>query len=139
MIVDWLPWSHTFGANHNFNLVLAHGGTLYIDGGKPAPGAFDETLATCARSRRRSTSTCRAASTCSSAHLETDAALRATFFRELDVVFYAAAALSPATWERLEAVAATRGRADRDDVGVGLDRDLAARHAGPLSRSIAPA
>jgi len=38
--LDWLPWSHTFGANHNFNLVLRNGGTLYIDGGKPAPGPF---------------------------------------------------------------------------------------------------
>ena len=40
VILDWLPWSHTFGANHNFNLVLRNGGTLYIDGGKPAPGLF---------------------------------------------------------------------------------------------------
>jgi feruloyl-CoA synthase len=38
VIVDWLPWNHTFGGNHNFNLVLRHGGTLYIDGGKPAAG-----------------------------------------------------------------------------------------------------
>jgi feruloyl-CoA synthase len=38
VILDWLPWSHTFGANHNFNLVLRNGGTLYVDGGKPAPG-----------------------------------------------------------------------------------------------------
>jgi feruloyl-CoA synthase len=38
VLLDWLPWSHTFGANHNFNLVLRNGGTLYIDGGKPAPG-----------------------------------------------------------------------------------------------------
>jgi feruloyl-CoA synthase len=66
VIVDWLPWSHTFGANHNGNLVLANGGTLYIDAGKPAPGALRR-CARCARSRRRSTSTCRAASTCSSA------------------------------------------------------------------------
>ena len=28
VILDWLPWSHTFGANHNFNLVLRNGGTL---------------------------------------------------------------------------------------------------------------
>ena len=41
-MLDWLPWSHTFGANHNFNLVLRNGGTLYIDGGKPAPGLFDD-------------------------------------------------------------------------------------------------
>jgi feruloyl-CoA synthase len=106
VIVDWLPWSHTFGANHNANLILTHGGTLYIDGGKPAPGAFDETLR----------NLCEVPSTIYFnvprgfdmlvGHLETDAALRETFFRDLEVIFYAAAALSPATWQRLEAVAA---------------------------------
>src|SRR3954447_13685684 len=45
VILDWLPWSHTFGANHNFNLVLRNGGTLYIDGAKPAPGLFATSLA----------------------------------------------------------------------------------------------
>src|SRR6185295_12378861 len=45
VLLDWLPWSHTFGANHNFNLVLRNGGTLYIDGGKPALGLFNTSLA----------------------------------------------------------------------------------------------
>ena len=45
VIVDWLPWSHTFGGNHNFNLVLRNGGTLYVDGGKPAPGLIETTVA----------------------------------------------------------------------------------------------
>ena len=45
VIVDWLPWSHTFGGNHNFNMVLRNGGTLYIDHGKPMPGLFDKTVA----------------------------------------------------------------------------------------------
>ena len=45
VIVDWLPWSHTFGGNHNVNLVIASGGTLYIDGGRPAPGLFAQSLA----------------------------------------------------------------------------------------------
>jgi feruloyl-CoA synthase len=110
VIVDWLPWSHTFGANHNANLILAHGGTLYIDGGKPAPGAFDETL----RNLREVPSTIYfnvpRGFDLLVGHLETDAALRDAFFRELEVVFYAAAALSPATWKRLEAVAATAGK-----------------------------
>ena len=44
VVVDWLPWSHTFGGNHNFFMVLWNGGTLFIDEGKPAPGAFDTTL-----------------------------------------------------------------------------------------------
>jgi feruloyl-CoA synthase len=45
VILDWLPWSHTFGANHNFNLVLRNGGTLYVDGGKPVPVLFATSLA----------------------------------------------------------------------------------------------
>src|SRR6185436_18312333 len=43
-IVDWLPWNHTFGGNHNFNLVLRNGGTIYVDGGKPAPGLVETTV-----------------------------------------------------------------------------------------------
>ena len=110
VIVDWLPWSHTFGANHNFNLILANGGTLYIDAGKPAPGAFDTTLA----NLRDVPSTLyfnvpRGFDMLAGA-LETDDALRDTFFRELEIVFYAAAALSPATWARLAAVAKRAGK-----------------------------
>jgi feruloyl-CoA synthase len=110
VIVDWLPWSHTFGANHNTNLVLVHGGTLYVDGGKPAPGLFDETL----RNLREVPSTISfnvpRGFDLLVGHLERDDALRETFFRELDVLFYAAAALSTATWDRLVAVAARTGR-----------------------------
>jgi feruloyl-CoA synthase len=109
VIVDWLPWSHTFGANHNFNMILAHGGTLYIDDGKPAPGAFEATLA----NLRQVPSTLyfnvpRGFDMLAGA-LEADEQLRATFFRDLDLVFYAAAALSPATWDRLAAVARRAG------------------------------
>jgi feruloyl-CoA synthase len=109
VIVDWLPWSHTFGGNHNMNLVLANGGTLYIDAGKPAPGAFEETI----RNLREVASTIYfnvpRGFDMLVGHLERDAALRARFFEEMDVVFYAAAALSPATWERLAAVAVLAG------------------------------
>jgi hypothetical protein len=44
IVLDWLPWSHVFGANHNFNLVLRNGGTLYIDDGLPLPGQIDRTV-----------------------------------------------------------------------------------------------
>ena len=44
VLVDWLPWNHTFGGNNNFGLVLTHGGTFYIDEGKPAPGLIGRTL-----------------------------------------------------------------------------------------------
>ena len=45
VIVDWLPWSHTFGGNHNVNMMLTAGGTLYVDAGRPAPGMFAQTVA----------------------------------------------------------------------------------------------
>src|SRR5689334_3614936 len=45
VIVDWLPWSHTFGGNHNTGMVLTNGGTLYIDAGRPVPGLFAQTVA----------------------------------------------------------------------------------------------
>ena len=51
VVVDWLPWSHTFGGNHNFNMVLRNGGTLYIDNGKPAPPLIGATLANTRRDR----------------------------------------------------------------------------------------
>ncbi|HEY6992450.1 MAG TPA: AMP-binding protein, partial [Xanthobacteraceae bacterium] len=44
VLLDWLPWNHTFGANHNFNLVLRHAGTLFIDGGRPLPGLIEATV-----------------------------------------------------------------------------------------------
>jgi feruloyl-CoA synthase len=110
VIVDWLPWSHTFGANHNANLVLANGGTLYIDAGKPAPGAFDATLANLRDVASTIYFNVPRGFDLLVGHLETDAVLRDTFFRELDVIFYAAAALSPATWQRLQAVATRVGR-----------------------------
>ncbi|MDB4935318.1 MAG: feruloyl-CoA synthase [Labilithrix sp.] len=110
IVVDWLPWSHTFGGNHNFFMVLWHGGTLYIDDGKPAPGAFETTL----KNLREISPTAyfnvpRGFDLLVSA-LEQDAELAAAFFRDLDLLFYAAAALSQPTWERLEAISTkTRG------------------------------
>ena len=44
VLVDWLPWNHTFGGNHNIGIALYNGGTLYIDDGKPVPALIGETL-----------------------------------------------------------------------------------------------
>ena len=105
VLVDWLPWNHTFGGNGCFNMVLRNGGTLYIDGGKPAPGLVETT----ARNLREISPTMYF----NVPHgldllmpmLEQDAALRANFFRDLDLVFYAGAALPQNLWERLEKLA----------------------------------
>ena len=110
VVVDWLPWSHTFGGNHNFNMILAHGGTLYIDRGKPVPGRFEETIANLRDvSPTLYFNVPRGFERLAGA-LEEDEALAAHFFEELDLLFYAAAALPQSTWARLEAVATRHGR-----------------------------
>lgn len=106
IVVDWLPWSHTFGGNHNFNMVLASGGTLYIDGGKPAPGRFEATVANLRDVSPTLYFNVPRGFERLAAALEEDAALAAHFFARLDLLFYAAAALPQSTWERLERLAA---------------------------------
>jgi feruloyl-CoA synthase len=104
VLVDWLPWNHTFGGNHDFNLVLRNGGTLWIDGGKPAPGLIERTVANLRAVSPTIYFNVPRGYAMLLDHLERDAALSANFFRELDVIFYAGAALPQSLWERLEAV-----------------------------------
>lgn len=109
-LVDWLPWSHTFGGNHNFFLVLRSGGSLYIDRGRPAPGLIEHTLANMAEVGPTAWFNVPRGFDVAVPLLEADPALAAAAFRNLDLIFYAAAALSPATRVRLEALAARAGR-----------------------------
>ena len=103
VIVDWLPWNHTFGGNHNFNLLLRNGGTLYIDSGKPAPGLAEIT----ARNLKEIAPTLYfnvpRGYDLLLPFLEKDAELRRNFFSQLDVLFYAAAALPQNLWDRIKA------------------------------------
>jgi feruloyl-CoA synthase len=109
-IVDWLPWSHTFGGNHNFNMMLRHGGTLCIDDGKPAPGLIERTVANLTEIAPTLYFNVPRGYEMLLPHLERDERLRRNFFSRLDLIFYAAAALPQNLWERLEAVAlAARG------------------------------
>jgi feruloyl-CoA synthase len=110
VIVDWLPWNHTFGGSFCVNLVLRHGGTMYIDDGKPAPQLMAKTLANLREISPTVYFNVPRGYDMLLPHLEKDEALRSTFFRNLDMLFYAAAALPPALWGRLEDVAiAARG------------------------------
>jgi feruloyl-CoA synthase len=112
VLLDWLPWNHTFAGNHDFNMVLHHGGTYYIDEGKPAPGLIERSIA----NPREVTPTLYLnvprGFDMVIPFLERDAALRDRFFSQLDFVLYAGAALPQNLWERLEAlsVAATGKR-----------------------------
>ena len=105
VVVDWLPWNHTFGGNHNFNMVLRNGGTLYIDGGKPVPGLVETTVRNLKEIAGTMYFNVPRGYDLLLPHLENDAALRANFFRDLDLLFYAAAALPQNLWQRIEALA----------------------------------
>jgi feruloyl-CoA synthase len=101
VVVDWLPWNHTFGGNHNFNMVLRNGGTLYIDGGKPVPGLIETTARNLAEVAPTMYFNVPRGFDLLLPFLQQDAALRRNFFRDLDILFYAAAALPQNLWDRL--------------------------------------
>jgi feruloyl-CoA synthase len=102
IIVDWLPWSHAFGGNHNFNTVLANGGSLYVDDGKPAPGLIDKTVANLRDVAPNLYFNVPRGFDVLLPFLEGDETLARQFFARLKVIFYAGAALPQNLWERLE-------------------------------------
>jgi feruloyl-CoA synthase len=106
VLVDWLPWSHTFGGNHNLNLALFHGGTIYIDDGRPAPPLFPRTLAALRDVPPTLYFNVPAGYALLAPALEHDAALATRFFSRLRYMFYAGAALPDAIAARLRKLAA---------------------------------
>ncbi|MFZ7089960.1 feruloyl-CoA synthase [Primorskyibacter sp. 2E233] len=104
-IVDWLPWNHVFGGSHNFNMMLANGGSLYIDGGKPIPALVGKTI----ENNRLINGTLAFNVPVGFAQLrdamKVDADLRESYFRDLDMLFYAGASLPQDVWRDLEDMA----------------------------------
>ncbi|HNV58184.1 MAG TPA: AMP-binding protein, partial [Rhodoferax sp.] len=101
VLVDWLPWNHTFGGNHNFGMVLYHGGTLYIDDGKPTPALTGETL----RNLREIAPTVYfnvpTGFEAIANAMQTDAVLRKNLLSRVKMFFYAGAALAQPVWDSL--------------------------------------
>jgi feruloyl-CoA synthase len=105
VLVDWLPWNHTFGGNHNFNLALRHGGMFFIDQGRPAPDLIGETIRNVSEISPTIYFNVPAGYAALLPHLERDDALAKKFFARLRFIFYAGAALPQDLWTRLEALA----------------------------------
>ena len=101
VLVDWLPWNHTFGGNHNFGMTVFHGGTLYIDDGKPTPALIHETL----RNLREIAPTVYfnvpTGFDAIATAMKTDDALRKTLLSRVQMFFYAGAALAQPIWDSL--------------------------------------
>jgi len=121
VLVDWLPWNHTFGGNHNVGIVLYNGGTLYIDEGKPTPKGIAETL----RNLREISPTVyfnvpKGFEEIASA-MDTDEVLRARLFAKVKAFMFAGAGLSQAVWDKLDAHAeAAVGERIRIITGLGM-------------------
>ncbi|MBV8439252.1 MAG: feruloyl-CoA synthase [Hyphomicrobiales bacterium] len=131
VLIDWLPWSHTFGGNNNFNLVLANGGSYYVDEGKPLPGAIEETV----RNLREVSPTVYynvpKGFEMLLPYLQADEALRQSLFARLQSFVYAGAALPPHVREELE-------RLGRETVGeaVPILTSLGSTETGPSAISV---
>ena len=105
VILDWLPWSHTFGGNNNFNGILFNGGTLWIDDGKPVPGLIERTVENLRSVSPTIYFNVPRGFALLLDHLERDLMLARAFFAELDLLCYAGAALPQSLWERIETLA----------------------------------
>jgi feruloyl-CoA synthase len=102
VLVDWLPWNHTFGGNHNFGMALFNGGSLHIDDGRPMPGAIERT----ARNLREIAPTVYfnvpRGFEALIPYLRKDAGLRSNFFGRLSMMFYAGAGMAQHVWDDLD-------------------------------------
>jgi feruloyl-CoA synthase len=138
VLVDWLPWSHTFGGNHNLGIALYNGGTYHIDDGRPTPQAMAATL----RNLREIAPTvyfnvpkgfeelARA--------MASDDVLRVNVFRRVRAFMFAAAGLSQAVWDQLDALGArTTGERVRILTGLGMTETspTSTFHVGEDARS----
>ena len=133
VIVDWLPWNHTFGGNHNIGLTLFNGGSMYLDEGKPMPGGIEETV----RNLREISPTVYfnvpKGYESLLPYLRDDQALRAKFFHRLHAMFFSGAALSPYVWNSLDQLA-VQEKGYRVPVLTGLG----ATETSPFFMSVRP-
>ncbi|MCC8976032.1 feruloyl-CoA synthase [Bradyrhizobium brasilense] len=133
VIVDWLPWNHTFGGNHNVGLTLYNGGSMYLDEGKPMPGGIEETV----RNLREISPTVYfnvpKGYESLLPYLRDDPGLRARFFDRLHAMFFSGAALSPFIWSSLDALAV-----QEKGYRVPMLTGLGATETSPFFMSVRP-
>ncbi|MEH2475103.1 feruloyl-CoA synthase [Nitrobacteraceae bacterium AZCC 2161] len=133
VIIDWLPWNHTFGGNHNIGLTLLNGGSMYLDDGKPTPSGIEQTI----RNLREISPTVYfnvpKGYESLLPYLRDDAELRTKFFSRLHAMFFSGAGLSPYVWDSLDelSVQATGAR-------VPMLTGLGATETSPFFMCVTP-
>jgi feruloyl-CoA synthase len=134
VIVDWLPWNHTFGGNHNIGLTLYNGGSMYLDAGKPMPGGIEETV----RNLREISPTVYfnvpKGYESLLPYLRDDRALRAKFFHRLHAMFFSGAAMSPYIWNSIDELAV-----QETGFRVPMLTGLGATETAPYFMAVSPA
>ncbi|SCK30115.1 feruloyl-CoA synthase [Vogesella sp. LIG4] len=121
VLVDWLPWNHTFGGSHNFGIALYNGGSYYIDGGKPTTQGFGETLRNLKEIAPTVFFNVPKGWEMLAEALEQDDALADMFYSRVRLFFFAGAGLSQAAWDKLERVTEARcGERIRIMAGLGM-------------------
>ena len=128
VLVDWLPWNHTFGGNHNIGLVLYNGGTLYIDDGKPTPALVGETLHNLREIAPTAYFNVPTGFEAIANAMKTDAKLRRTLLSRVRMFFYAGAALAQPVWDSLH-------RAQEAELGerIVMGTGLGMTESGPFA------
>jgi feruloyl-CoA synthase len=128
VLVDWLPWNHTFGTNFNFNQILRHGGTLWIDAGKPVPGKIEMTVKNLREVQPTLLYNVPRGFDALLPALEQDPDFAKHVFERLDIIFYAGSALPPHLWQRLDELA-IRTRGER----IPILSSLGSTETGPVA------
>jgi feruloyl-CoA synthase len=118
VLVDWLPWSHTFGGSHNFNLVLRSGGTLYIDAGRPTPQGFAQTIANLREVAPTLYFNVPRGFDMLLPLLRDDRSFRDHFLSRLELMYCAGAALPHHVWAEIKALVANKSRRSTPIVGA---------------------
>jgi feruloyl-CoA synthase len=119
-LIDWLPWNHTFGGNHNFGLTLYHGGSLYIDEGNPTPQGIKKTVENLREISPTMYFNVPKGFEELIPYLKADEDLRKRFFKNLQFFFYAGAGMPQRVWDALEDLALeTTGKKLLISTGLG--------------------
>jgi feruloyl-CoA synthase len=137
VLLDWLPWSHTFGGNHDTNMVLFNGGTLWLDDGRPVPGLVERTVRNLADARPTIYLNVPAGYAALLPHLERDESAARAFLSRLRLGFFAAAALPQQLWDRLQKLSAEHGGLMQMTTSWGLTETSPAATSAhfPITRS----